>query len=129
MLKTKKAAYSFILPGSVPAKKNSRTPFIRNGRIMNFPNKRYVAWHKESFYALKALGLPCKELERAVLIVTFYQKDRRSRDLSNQFESIADLLVDYKFLKDDNCFILGEGTFRMGGIDRECPRAEIEVYC
>ena len=115
-----------IISGSIPSKKNSRRPYVRNGRIMNFPSKRFKEWHSK---AMKELGL-CKSpkiQETAKISVVLWQIDKRKRDLSNQFESVADLLVDTGYLKDDNCFVLTDITIKMGGVDRLNPRAEVEL--
>ena len=84
------------LTGQVPSKKNSRIN-TRSGR--SFPSKRYSEWHK---LALKQLEGEEKFPERVGIEYSFYQQDNRRRDISNQLESINDLLVDAGLLEDDD---------------------------
>ena len=61
------------------------------------------------------------------LKMTLYARDKRSGDLSNKFESVADLLVDAGIIKDDNWNIVPKVEMMFGGIDKENPRVEIEI--
>lgn len=115
-----------ILPGRVPSKKNSRRPFIRNGRMLNFSSKAYEEWHKEqSLYldtqAIAKIDPPYR------LTTTFFAPTNRSQDNSNAFESVADLLVECGILEDDNWFLLQECVQKFGGVDRQNPRVEIVI--
>lgn len=64
---------------------------------------------------------------------TVYKKDSRKFDVNNVC-SIADkffmdALVEYGKLEDDNYeYYLGFGETNFGGIDRENPRIEVEIY-
>lgn len=113
--------------GRVPSKKNSKRPFIRNGRIMLFPSKDYVAWHKD---ALKQVTRGQKMPQDAsyAVDVTIYPPDRIKGDLTNKAESILDLLVDAGVIADDNWFVVHNVKLSFGGVDKERPRAEVVIY-
>lgn len=112
------------LTGQVPSKKNSRIN-TRSGR--SFPSKRYSEWHK---IALEQLKNEEKLPEKVGIEYTFYQKDNRRRDISNQLESINDLLVDAGLLIDDDwqhLFIYG-GKAELAKDRMREPGCTIIVY-
>ena len=116
---------NLVVYGLTPSKKNNRVPFIRNGRMMNFPNKRYVEWHKN---AIKTLKTPPKCLDKVELVhLTIYGDTKRKFDLSNKAESVMDLLVDVGYLLDDNYEVVPKLILEYGGISKENPRCEIKI--
>lgn len=116
----------FTLFGQVPAKKNSRIVTCRGARPWSFPSKQYQKWHKDALKQLaQARVRPVDEV--FFLSCVFYHVDRRKRDLSNEFESVADLLRDSGIIPDDNCFVLGEIHAKFGGVDKENARVEISL--
>jgi Holliday junction resolvase RusA-like endonuclease len=119
----------FTIPGQVPSKKNSRNIFVRGGKIVNIPNKRYQEWHKDT---LRTLSLRLKTALGSIktpyhVTYTIYTKDKRLRDLSNMVSSLDDLLVDFGLIEDDNCTIIAKETAIFGGIDKNNPRVEVEI--
>jgi hypothetical protein len=54
--------------------------------------------------------------------------DNKRYDLSNKIEWINDLLVDYWVLEDDNHKIIQMMNITSMWVDRENPRAEIQIY-
>lgn len=117
---------TYTILGSVPSKKNSRNLFVRNGRIVNIPQKAYGEWHTDS---LKQLKMPPKPLQTVKYVqLCFYSKDKRAYDLTNKAESVMDLLVDAGILLDDNYTVVPELTITYGGLCRENPRCEITIY-
>lgn len=114
------------IEGHTPSKKNSRQHFLAGGRRVVAPSKQYQEWHELASWQI-ASQRPHRPLELADVTLTFYAKDRRPNDLSNKAESVMDLLVDAGFLKDDNWNVVPNLTLRYGGIDRERPRAVVEI--
>lgn len=108
--------------GSTPAKKNSRKPFVRGNRMMNFPNPVYVKWERDALKQLLGTS-PISEYP-AVISCTFYVPDNRKRDNSNMLDSIQDMLVKAGILAGDHWQILDVGGLH-SEIDRDNPRAEI----
>ena len=117
----KRRGMKITLFGRIPSKKNSRVT-TRSGRT--FPSKKYTEWHKGQSLKLKGLGLV--ENVRIVSIL-FFMPDNRKADLTNKAESIMDLLVDNDVIKDDSWQHIPNVLLRCEGIDRENPRAEIEI--
>lgn len=115
-----------ILTGRIPSKKNSKIMVCRGKFPMLLPSQKYTEWHKEATLQLIKQKVPKNQINHACSIsVRFYFPDKRATDLSNKFESIADLLVDYGYIKDDNHTILTSVTLVSGGVDPKNPRAEI----
>jgi len=117
---------SFTLPGRIPSKKNSKQLIFRNNRTYFIPSENYKIWQEEQSWRVKKY-VPKKPIERCKIEVTIYAPDKRKSDLSNKFESLADLLVDNKILADDNWFMLYDERITFGGVDAKNPRAEITI--
>lgn len=98
-----KPSVFYILEGRIPSKKNNRRSFrsASTGRQMNLPSKDYLAWHKMASEQLKVAGIG-KTIGHCVIDVNIIFGDKRRTDLSNKFESIADLLVDNSVIEDDS---------------------------
>lgn len=111
-----------IITGNCPSKKNSKIISCRGVRPLLFPSSKYTDWHKDASRQL----IGQKQINSTKLTVTFFAGDNRKFDLSNKFESIADLLVDNGLLKDDNWEYLNDVHLLFGGIDKDNPRAIIE---
>lgn len=116
------------LTGRVPSKKNSKQIISRGGRMFLIPSSEHERWHLEKTRDLRAYIISIKNpIENAKIKLEFYPPDRRKADLTNKAESIMDLLVDNRILKDDNWFICGDINLKFGGVDKINPRVEIEI--
>lgn len=93
---------------------------------MNFPSKDYVAWHKQATDQLWG-KIPKEPIARAEITIEIFAPDKRKSDLSNKIESIMDLLVDNKILIDDNWFVCPKINLKFGGVDKDNPRAEVDI--
>lgn len=113
---------TIIIKGRIPSKKNNRVPFIRGGRIMNFPNKNYKTWNEDALWQLK--GKP-KIPNGSYLTLNFYMPDNRKCDLTNKAESIMDTLIDSGLLEDDSWQVIPVLNLQYQDIDKENPRCEI----
>ena len=100
--------------------------FVRNGRIINLPQKRYAEWHKTSLITLKNAPRLNENVE--VVHMVIYSENKRKFDLSNKAESIMDLLVDAGILLDDNYEVVPKLILEYGGQDKENPRCEIKIH-
>lgn len=116
-----------VLHGNVPSKKNSKRVFCHGGYPRVLPSEAHETWHREQMLLL-ASKRPKHPIEKCDVEVTFYFKDRRKRDLGNSFESLADLLVDARYLKDDNYTVLPDVHLMFGGIDAKNPRAVVRLF-
>jgi len=70
---------------------------------------------------------PIVPIKKAEMTITIFFPDLRRSDLSNKAESIMDLLVDNRFIEDDNHEVVPKLTLISGGIDRKEPRCEINI--
>jgi len=110
--------------GQCPSKKNSRRPYVRAGRIMNFPSKKHEEWVKGALWELKQYKPMPKG--RVKVDYMFYVQDLRKRDIDNMMASINDALVKAGIIEEDDWrFLKVSGADAM--LDRDNPRAEIEL--
>lgn len=114
---------SFVFLGDTPSKKNSKNVVCRGARPYVFPSQAYQSWHSEQMVELYA----AKRCEANTVEITIYPSSRRKGDLTNKAESIMDLLVDAGVLEDDNWFCVGRVNLAFGGVDKENPRAEVNL--
>lgn len=115
----------FMLEGQVPAKKNSRRLFYKNGRMINIPSEKYQEWHDNSRKQLEGFG---KLKPPYDLTCTFWVKDKRPRDLDNMIASVCDLLQDVEIIENDDAKLLTHIEAYYGGVDKDCPRVKIELH-
>jgi Holliday junction resolvase RusA-like endonuclease len=111
------------IPGRIPSKKNSKVVVCRGKRPMVLPSKAYQEWHTVS--SMKLPKPDGQEYNNAH--ITLFAPDKRKADLTNKVESIMDLLVDNKIIEDDNWFVIENIHIVFGGVDKENPRAVIEL--
>jgi|2_EtaG_2_1085320.scaffolds.fasta_scaffold00123_12 Holliday junction resolvase RusA-like endonuclease len=118
--------YSFTIEGSIPSKKNRHIRY-RNGAIG--PDASYREWEDQAGWQLKGQKRPSTPLLKTVEIsITIYPKTRRKADLDNKSTSILDLLVKMEILNDDSWFVVGRLVLELGGVDKQNPRCEIEIW-
>lgn len=116
---------TFIIEGSTPSKKNQRQVFVKNGRVINIPSKRYKEWHDQAMWQLKGF----KKLKPPYeVVMTFWMKDNRRADLDNKMASVLDLLQDAGIIVDDNWQNLTSIKAKAGGISKDAPRVKVELY-
>lgn len=115
------------ITGDTPSKKNSRNIFCRGGFPVNIPNQRYKDWHEAGMWQLKAQKIKPIASGTVMVNITIYPKTKRASDLTNKSESCMDLLVDAGILPDDNWFIVQQVILTFGGVDKDNPRAEVEI--
>lgn len=116
---------TFFIEGQVAPKKNERQVFVKNGRLINIPSKRYKKWHDQAMWQLKGIKKfnPLYEI-----VMTFWFKDKRRRDLDNVQSSVLDLLQDAGVIEDDDAKLLTKITAIYGGVSKEAPRVKVEIH-
>lgn len=118
---------NLVIKGRIPSKKNSRNLFVRGGKLMNIPSKKYAEWHKDALNQLKDFAPLCWDKIPAIKL-EFYAPDKRASDLTNKAESIMDLLVDKCIISDDNWWVVGRIILVFKGVDKTNPRCEITIH-
>lgn len=114
-----------IIKGRTPSKKNSKTMVCKGNRPILLPSNNYSKWHKDASLQIKQQNIQSIKGRIDKVVATFYAPDNRKFDLSNKFESIADLLVDNGIIEDDNYNIIPDVHMIFGGVDKTNPRVEI----
>lgn len=115
---------TFILPGSVPSKKNQRQTFYKNGRIINIPSKRYQEWHDEAMKMLEGFGSLKPPYE---ITMVFWFENKRRKDLDNAMASVLDLLQDAEIIEDDDAKLLTKITGVYRGVSKDAPRVKVDI--
>lgn len=114
-----------VISGQTPSKKNSRNLFIRNGKQVNIPNKKYLEWEQN---AMQELSIYKGQADGKVMIdYMFYVVDRRRRDLSNMIQSVEDVLVKKGLIKDDAWEYVCIGSAD-AAVDKDNPRVEFSIH-
>lgn len=116
-----------VLYGNVPSKKNNKRLVWHGRKPSLLSSEAHEVWHTEQMYRL-CEKRPKHPIEKCDVEAVFYLRDRRKRDLSNMWEGVADLLVDARYLKDDNYTVLSDVHLMFGGIDKENPRAVVRLF-
>jgi Endodeoxyribonuclease RusA. len=114
------------IKGRVPSKKNSRVCFVRGGKMMNIPSKKYTEWHKDAIAQLASYDRGLLE-DIVKVTLSIWAPDKRASDLTNKAESIMDLLVDHKIIADDNWWLVSKIELIFMGVDRPNPRCEVYI--
>ena len=112
------------LPWAVP-KKNSRAINTHTGR--SFPNKRYRAWHSAAVKVLQLQQATGLSLGAVRPVARFFAPDRRTRDLTNVYQSVEDTFNDVQVWLDDNYFVQDCFFPIFMGVDKENPRIVVEL--
>ena len=118
----------FFLKGVVPAQKNSKQIAYnrRTGKPFVMSSKKVKDWQKDMSEILDILDI--EKVKGPVEIqCKFIHKDKRKKDLDNEFTSVCDLLKNNGIIEDDNCFILKKFTVEFGGISNENPGVYITI--
>ncbi len=117
---------SITLSGQTPSHKNSKQLFRVGNRRIVANNNKYLQWRNGAIVEAKSQMM--RSCTGTVgLIVEFYTKDKRARDLDNMLASVQDVLVAANVIEDDNCFILSQVIATFAGIDQANPRAEVAI--
>lgn len=129
--------HTYIIPGPIPSKKNSRKPVTVKSKKHGKPYTTFVPsnffkkWHGLASKSLWAESRLCgvhglKKLQG--LVVCVYFPDKRKADLTNKAESVNDLLVDCGIITDDRWEVTGPVILLPGQVDKANPRARVTLY-
>jgi len=126
----KELIFSFKIKKPVTSKKNSKQIIYNRalGRSMLISSKRHKEFEKDASYELIEQKVPQNEIDYPVDIeIKLWSVDNRAFDLSNRVESIMDLMVDFRALKDDNYRIIKKFAVSYEGVSKDIS-AEVSVY-
>jgi Holliday junction resolvase RusA-like endonuclease len=127
----KKKKIKIFLSGRIPSKKNSKIFTYKGNKPLLLSSKEYNLWHEEKSYELIKYkkDIPTN-YDFCKIEMNFILPDNRKTDLTNKAESIMDLLVDNKFLIDDNFMVVPELKLKFMKIDKTKNGVEIFLnYC
>ena len=121
-----KIVYKATIEGCPRTKKNS--PQIRRGsggRRYVAPSDAYTAYQDAAGWQLRRPAEPLAG--RYNVQVLYYMDSLRRVDLTNLLEATCDILTHYGVLEDDNSRIVASHDGSRVLLDRDNPRAEIEI--
>ena len=121
-----KIVYKATIEGCPRTKKNS--PQIRHGsggRRYVAPSDAYTAYQDATGWQLRRPDEPLAG--RYNVQVLYYMDTMRRVDLTNLLEATCDILTHYGVLEDDNSRIVASHDGSRVLLDRDNPRAEIEI--
>lgn len=121
-----KVVYRATITGCPRTKKNS--PQIRRGsggRRYVAPSDAYTAYQDTAGWQLRRPDEPLAG--RYNVQVLYYMDTMRRVDLTNLLEATCDILTHYGVLEDDNSRIVASHDGSRVLLDRDNPRAEIEI--
>lgn len=121
-----KVVYRATITGCPRTKKNS--PQIRRGsggRRYVAPSDAYTAYQDVAGWQLRRPDEPLAG--RYNVQVLYYMDTMRRVDLTNLLEATCDILTHYGVLEDDNSRIVASHDGSRVLLDRDNPRAEIEI--
>jgi Holliday junction resolvase RusA-like endonuclease len=126
--KYEKITMEIVILGRVPSKKNQRKIVSHGGRSFIVPSSAYEKWEREASKQLEphlfGRKIPLFAIVYRISII-FDPPDRIKGDLTNKAESVMDLLVKNRVIKDDNWFEVPQVVLRLGSVGRE--RAGVTV--
>ena len=100
--------------------------YIGNSHNFNAYRREKERWHWLIRAAINKSQMPKKPLERAIVNITYYFKDKRRRDPDNYSgKMLLDPLVREGILIDDSFDVVT--LVLVGNVDKQNPRTEIEI--
>lgn len=121
-----RSSLTTVFNGRVPSKKNNQRPLAKGGKIIIVTSKEYKAWENDAI-ADDLYGIPPIPWPRFRCEMTIFAPDVANADLSNKWEGLADAMVKSNILPDDNWWLMSEVVLRFGGLDRQHPRAVVQI--
>lgn len=116
--------------GMVISKKNAKR-IIRNtrtGKPTIISNKAALANEHDMIDQFSIQTLKQKKpVAKCKVEIVIYEPNYQKRDLDNQATSILDALTRSEVIKDDSIKCVKELNVRLGGIDKENPKAIITI--
>lgn len=104
----------------------SNNKYLGNSHSFNVYRREKERWHWLIRYALCRADKPDKPLEKALVNITYYFRDKQRRDPDNYSgKMILDPLVREGIIKDDSFNVIELSV--SGLYDKKNPRTEIEV--
>ena len=116
---------NFVISTPPRTKKNSQQIITVKGRPMIIPSKLYKEYEKACAPYIPKIDNPIDYPINLQCI--YYMPTKRKVDLNNLLEATTDMLVHYKFLKDDNSTIVYSHDGSRVKYDKERPRTEIYI--
>lgn len=126
---------NIVIPGKIPSKKNSKRIVCTGPFPKVLPSKAFQAWNEEALVLIASARnklsaadrnhIPLKHVEQ--IEIGFFAHDSRRFDLTNKAESVMDLLVEAKIIDDDNIAVVPQLCLHYLGVDRQNPRAIVEI--
>lgn len=113
------------IQGQIPSGKNQQQLLFRNGKVVKYPNKRFVEWRKDAAMQIIRQRVPGNLTRPVALACTYFPGDRRVRDVSGMLDALFHLLVHSKILKDDG--LIYDVTWTRMAVSK-APKVMLEIH-
>lgn len=119
------------LLGNTPSKKNAKQISInrRTGARFIRTSDKAKSWElmavtelRKQFQGYVVTNYPI------TVTITFYYDNKRRHDIDNSASTVLDAMSLAGIIEDDNVNFVNQLVLKYGGLDKEDPRCEIELY-
>lgn len=122
----------FSMKGRPGIKKNSRINFMRAGRQMSLPSKKYQEFEKELKTAIAIAMIDAGFMEAVNLpvnlkLVLHLRNHQHEPDLSNSYQGIEDCLEDCGVLVNDKLIYSHDGSLKEFGSKEDWFEVELTI--
>ena len=122
----------FSMKGRPGIKKNSRVNFVRAGKQMSIPSKRYQDFEKELRVVIALAMIDCKFQEPISVpvnmkLVIHFRNHQHEPDLSNSYQGIEDCLEDCGVLVNDKLIYSHNGSDKIFGAKEDWFEVEVTL--
>lgn len=119
--------YQFTIPGAPVTKKNSPRVFRNGKRTVVLPSAPYERWARTAvLFARAEWNRNSRQpIAAPVRIAATFFRARRTGDLVNFLQAVADVLEDAGVVVDDKWIVSWDGS-RLDH-DPKCPRVEVVI--
>jgi len=128
-----KPVTEWFIPYQIPSKKNSRQNFVKNGRQISIPSKRYTEYKSLTKRYWEVFGLEFNQTIKRLglsfpldIEMTFIRTTKQRVDYFGPGESVFDLMTDFNWWPDDN-HLYGKPFFGDIEVDKSNPGVRIKL--
>ena len=119
---------TLTISGDTPSLKNSKQIFRgKGGRPFITASNASKQWRLRAVAELLEQSSGDVHSYPLKVVITFYRSTRRRSDLDNMAAGCLDALVEAGIIEDDSFNHINKLVLLYGGLDKENPRAEINI--
>lgn len=121
------SSVTIVFNGRILSKKNNQTTIPKGNKRIIVPSAKYNLWEKNAIED-DLYGIPLVTWKRFRCEMIIFAPDLIDADLSNKWEGLADAMVKAKVVRVDDWWQMSAVNLIFGGLDRENPRAVVNIW-